>query len=75
MWWNGKSPLECKWKAVEAETIIRSEFPNGGKATLEKILAPEEIDKPKRAGMWESQWGIQVVKLTVWVKTFEVEKL
>ena len=30
--------------------VIWSEFPNEGKATVEQILAPEEINKSKRAG-------------------------
>ena len=28
-----------------------SEFPKGGKATVEQILASEEINKSKRAGL------------------------
>ena len=35
----------------------------------------EEINKSKRAGLWESLSGIQVGKLTVWVRSFEIEKL
>ena len=30
------------------------EFPNGGKAIAEQILASKEIRKSKRAGLWES---------------------
>ena len=32
-------------------------------------------NKSKRAGLWESQSGIQVGKLTIWVRSFEIEKL
>ena len=52
-----------------------SEFPNEGKAIVEQILASEEINKSKRAGLWESQSGIRVGKLTIWVRSFEIEKL
>ena len=59
---------------METETTW-SEFPNGGKAIVEQILASEERNKSKRAGLWESQSGIWVGKLTIWVRSFEVEKL
>ena len=36
------------------------------------ILVSEEINKSKRAGLWESQSGIWVGKLTVWVRSFEM---
>ena len=45
------------------------------KAIAEQILASEEINKSKRAGLWESQSGIRVGKLTIWVGSFEIEKL
>ena len=32
-------------------------------------------NKSKRAGLWESQSGIQVRKLSIWVRSFETEKL
>ena len=35
------------------------------KAIVEKILASEEENKSKRAGLWESQSGIRVGKLTI----------
>ena len=56
---------------MEAETTAWSEFPNGGKVIVEKILASEEISKSKQAGLWESQSGIQVRKLTIWVRSCE----
>ena len=35
----------------ETETTTKSEFPNGGKAIAEQILASEERKKSKRAGL------------------------
>ena len=63
------------WKSMETETTTWSEFPNGRKAIVEQILASEERNKSKRAGLWESQSGIRVGKLTIWVRSFEIEKL
>ena len=60
---------------METQTIIWSEFPNGGKAVVEQILASEVRNKSKRAGQWESQSMIWVGKLTIWVRSFEKEKL
>ena len=54
---------------------IRSEFPSGGKAIVEKVPTSEKINKSKRARLWESQSWIQVGKLTIWVRLFEIEKL
>ena len=45
---------------METETTTWSLFLNEGKATVEQILWSEEINKPKRAGLSESQSGIQV---------------
>ena len=56
------SLLESKWKLI----ITWSECPNERKAIVEQILASEEINNSKRAGMWESQSGIWVGKLTIW---------
>ena len=39
-------------KSTETETTT-SELPNGGKAIVEQILATEEINKSKTAGLWE----------------------
>ena len=44
---------------METEKTKWSEFPNGEKAIVEQTLASEEINKSKRAGLWESQSGIQ----------------
>ena len=61
---------------MEIETKTWSEFLNGGKTIVEQILASEEINKCKTAGLlWESQSGIPVEKLTIWLRSFEIEKL
>ena len=41
---------------------------------MEQILASEERNRSKRAGLQESQSGIQVGKLTIGVRSFEIEK-
>ena len=75
MQWNRASHCEYDGKSMETETTTWSEFPNGGKAIAEQILASEERKKSKRAGLWESQSGIWVGKLTIWVRLFGIEKL
>ena len=71
MWWNGISC--CKFDGKSMETGTRwSEFFNGGKAIVEQMLASEERNKSKRAGLWGSWSGIQVGKLTIWVSLFEI---
>ena len=62
--WNRASHCEYDGKSMETETTW-SEFHNGGKAIVEQILASEERNKSKRAGLWESQSGIRVGKLTI----------
>ena len=47
------SEYDRKW--METETRTWPEFPNGGKAIVEQILASEEINKSKRAGLSELQ--------------------
>ena len=49
---------------METETTTWSEFPKGRKAIVEQILASEKRNKSKRAGLCESQSGIQVGILT-----------
>ena len=44
---------------------------SAGKAAVKEILISEEINKSKRAGLCESQWGIQAGKLDIWVRSFE----
>ena len=75
MQWNGASCFEFDGKSMETETTTWSEFLNGGKATVEQILASEERNQFKRTGMWESQFGIQLGKLTIWVGSVEIKKL
>ena len=45
------SLLESWWK----QTTMSPEFPNWGKAIVGQTLASEEINKSKRAELWESQ--------------------
>ena len=40
-------------KSTETEKTRWSEFPNGGEAIVEQILASEERNKSKRAGLQE----------------------
>ena len=67
--------LPVDGKSMETEITTWSEFPNGGRAIVEQILASGDRNKSKSAGMWESQSGILVGKLTIWVSSFEVGKL
>ena len=60
---------------MEIETTTWSSFPNRGKAIIDQTLASEEWNISKRAGLWDSQSGFQVGKLTIWVRLFEIEKL
>ena len=53
MQWNEASCCEFDGKSMETQTTMWSEFPNGGKAIVEQILAPEESNTSKRAGLWE----------------------
>ena len=48
------SHCEFVGKLMETGTTTWSEFPKGGRATVEQILASEEINKSKRTGEWES---------------------
>ena len=72
MQWNGASHWEYDGKSMETKTTT---FPNGGKAIVEQTLASEEINKSKRAGLWESQSEISLGKLAIKVRSFEIEKL
>ena len=64
-----------KQGSMETDATTWSEFPIEGKDIVEQILVSEERNKSKRAGLWESQSGIRVGKLIIWVRSFEVEKL
>ena len=57
MWWNKVSCCEFAGNSIETETLT-SEFSNGVEAYIEEILVSEEINKFKRAGLWESRSGI-----------------
>ena len=65
-------PVEFDRKSMETETTTWSEFSNEWKTIVEHILASEEIKKSKRAGLWESQSGIQVGKLAIRVRSFGI---
>ena len=65
MWWNGASRFNFDGKSLKTETTTLSDFPNGGKAIVEQILASEETNKSKRAWLWESQSENRVGKLTL----------
>ena len=73
MQWNRTSHFEYDGKSMETETTTWAEFPNGGKVIVEQIVASEEWEKSKRAGLWESQSRIWVGKLTIWVRSFITE--
>ena len=73
--WNGASCFKFIGKSMETGTTTWSEFPNGVKTIVEQILMSEERNESKRAGLWGSQSGIWVGKLTIWVRLFEIEKL
>ena len=70
-----KSRCEFDEKSMETETATWSDFPNRGKVIVKQILAPEETNKSKRAGLWVSQSVIRVGNVTIWIKLFEIKKL
>ena len=72
MQWNGASCCEFDGRSMETETTTWSEFHSGGKAIVEQILVSLERNKSKRAGLWEWQSGIHVEKLTIWVRSFQI---
>ena len=75
MWWNEASRCEFDGKSMNTEATTWSEFLSVEKAIVEQMLASEEKNKSKRAGLWESQSGIRVGKLTSYIRLFEIEKL
>ena len=75
MWWIRASHYEFDGNSMETVTATWSEFPNEGKTIVEQILASEEISKSERAGLLQSQFEIQVGKLTIWRRLLEIEKL
>ena len=57
---------------METEKTTWSEFPNVVKAIVEQIIASEEINWSRIAGLIESLSGIQGGNLTIWVRSFEI---
>ena len=57
---------------METETRTCSELASGGKAIVEYTIASEEINKSKRAGLWESLSGAQAGKSIIGVRSFEI---
>ena len=72
MRWDGASPCEFDGKPMENKTITWSKSPNGGKAIVEQILVLEEINKSKRARLWESVWDrirkVNYLSKVIWVR-------
>ena len=62
-----KQTSRCEFdrESMETETTTQSEFPNGGKAIVEQLLASEERNKSKRAVLRELQSRISVGKSTI----------
>ena len=58
---------------METKTTTWSEFPNGGKIIVEQIVTSDKRNKSKREGLSESQSEIWAGKLTIWVRSFEIE--
>ena len=65
--WNGVFHFEFDGMLMEVETW--SEFSSG------KNTSVRRKKKPKRAGWWESQSGIWLGRLTIWVRSFEIQTL
>ena len=68
------SSSEFYEKSMETETTTWSEFPNEEKSIVEQMLVSDDRNRSKRAGLWESQSGIRVGKLTIWVRLFKIIK-
>ena len=68
------SSFEFYGKSMETETTTWSEFPNEGKSIVEQMLVSDDRNRSKRAGLWESQSGIWVGKLTIWIRLFKIIK-
>ena len=62
-------------KSIKTKTKTWSELPSGARTIVKQILASEEWNKSKKAGLWESQSEIWVAKLTIWVMSIEIEKI
>ena len=72
-----ETAFSCEFdgKSMETVTTTWSEFPNGGKVIVEQIITSEKRNRSKRARLWKSQSEIQIGKLTIWVRSFEIQKL
>ena len=70
---TGHTFLNFMNKSMETETTW-SEFPNGGKANAEQILASEEINKFKRAGL-PRRWSIEKKKSKTLSEVKQVENI
>ena len=66
----GYPHCEFNGKSMETETTTWSEFSNEGKAIKEQILASKEMNSKEQA--CENRSGIQVGKLVIWVRLFEI---
>ena len=67
------SSKENQWKNSQQDTTLES--PNEAKAIVEQILVSRERNESNRAGLWVSQSGVQLGKLTIWVSVFEIGNL
>ena len=74
MQWNRAFRFQLDRKSVNIESHWKP-LENHWKAIAEEILASQERKKSKRAGLWESQSGIQLGKLTIRVRSSEIQKL
>ena len=70
MQWSGISSFEFDRKPMEIGTVTWSEFPNRGKAIVERLASEERNpdEQHLRVGIW-------LGKLTIRVRSFEIEKL
>ena len=61
--YTGVYRFEFVEKSMETETTT------WWKAIVEQILALNEINESKRVGLWESQSGIRVGEIIIWVRS------
>ena len=71
---NRTSCLVFAGKPMETETTTWLEFLNGEKAISKQILKSEEKNKSRRAELCRSQSETRVGKLSIWVRSPEIEK-
>ena len=64
MQWNRAPHCEFNRKSMETQKKTLLEFPNGAEAIVEQMLVSEEINKSKRAELWESQSKISKSKIS-----------